>query len=98
MRKAIMRRVYVVFWTRQLMKPGTRLAAASAIVLAIASTVSVPHIVANALHSSNVFGYSLIAVAHTTLFVQLGMLATSLILLWTLFDALMPRMHLNAHA
>lgn len=93
-----MRRVYVIFWTRQLLAPKVRLAAALVIVLAIASSVSVPNIIANAFSSSNLFGYPLVAIAHTTLLVQLGVFAAGLILISTLVDALMPRVHLHAHS
>ena len=91
LRKKIMRRVYVVYWTRMLLQPKVRFAAALVIVLGIASSVSMPHIIANALHSSDLVGFSVSAVSHTTMFVQLGILLAGLILVSMFVDAVRPR-------
>ncbi len=98
LRKAIMRRVYVVYWTRFFMQPQTRLAAALAIILGIASSVSLPHIIANALHATDLVGFSISAVFHTTLFVQLGVLTAGLILIWTIIDAISAPFAHSAHS
>jgi hypothetical protein len=91
LKKAIMRRVYVVFWARRLMAPKVRLAAFALIIAAIASTVSLPHIIQNALRSSDLVGFSVAAVSHTTLFVQLGVLLAGVIIIASLVEAVRPR-------
>ena len=91
MRKAIMRRVWGIYLMRQLGSPVMRLTAFFAICLAITSSVSMPNVIHNALASSNVLHYALIAVANTRSAVQLGVLLAGLLVVWTLFDAFRER-------
>ncbi len=83
-----MRRVYGIYLMRTLGKPTVRLGAFAAILLAITSSVSMPNIIHNALHSSNIVGFTLAAVSNTTMYVQLGVLLVGLLLIWTAVDAL----------
>lgn len=88
-----MRRVWGIYLMRQVMKPGTRLTAFLAVCLAIASSVSMPNIIRNALQSHDLVRFSLSAVTSTTFAIQLGVLMAGAILIWTLFDAVRPRSH-----
>lgn len=92
-----MRRVYGIYVMRQAMKPSVRLTAFLVLCIAIASSVSMPNIIANALHSSDLIDFSLVAITSTRFYVQLGVLAAGLLLIWTVFDALRPssRMRLS---
>lgn len=84
--KAIMRRVWGIYFMRLLGRPVTRVTAFSAILLAITSSVSMPNIIANASHSSNVLTFVLAAVADTNAAVQLGILFAGMIVAWSVFD------------
>jgi hypothetical protein len=86
MRKAIMRRVYGVYLMRQLGRPITRVTAFFAICLAITSSVSMPNVIANALHSSDFASFVFTALANTKSAVQLGILLAGLLVVWTFVD------------
>ncbi len=84
-----MRRVYGVYVTRLIARPAMRIAALGALYFAVASTVSVPHVIANVTHVSGVSGlltFTLSALLNTQSFVQLAVLVASLIIVWTLAD------------
>lgn len=73
MRAYVMRRVYLMYWGRQLARPAPRIIALSALAIALFSSVSVVNVFANALAIGGVYGITMFAVAafaNTTLFVQ----------------------------
>ena len=86
-----MRRVYGIYYMRQLLRPEVRLTAFLSILLVITSSVSMPNIIRNAEHSSNFLRYLLSSLTTTTLYVQLGVLIAGLILISALVDTLRPR-------
>ena len=86
-----MRRVYVIYAVRWVMQTKVRVVAFLGILLAIASSVSMPNIIANALNSSDLVGFSIAAVSHTHLYVQFGILAAGALMLWSIIDAFAPR-------
>ena len=96
--KNIMRRVYGVYFMRQLWKPSTRLAAFFAVFAVVASSVSMPNVIANALHTSNFTAFALSAISNTTIYVQLGVLIAGLIVISTLVEAVRPRSHAEMYA
>ncbi len=81
-----MRRVYGVYFMRQLGKPVTRLTAFFAILLAVASSVSMPNVIHNTLHSGNMLAYVLSALAGTKSLVQIGVLLAGLLVVWAVVD------------
>lgn len=93
MRKAIMRRVYGVYFMRKLTAPGTRVVAFLAICLAVASSVSMPNVIANAFHSSDILNFILTALVNTKSAVQLGVLLAGLLVVWTLVDTFRAPSH-----
>ena len=88
-----MRRVYGVYVMRKVMQPSVRLTIFLSVLLVVASSVSMPNIIANALHSSNILRFALAAVSSTTVYVQLGVLIAGLILISALVEAVRPRSH-----
>src|SRR6185295_825181 len=93
LRKKIMRRVYGVYVMRQVMKPSSRFAILTLTLLAIASSVSMPNVIANALHTNDLFTFTLAAISGTKLYVQLGILLAGFVVIWTAIDAIRPRSH-----
>lgn len=93
-----MRRVYLIYAFRWVAQAKVRLIVLLGILLAIASSVSMPNIISNALHSSDLVGYSIVAVSHTTFYIQLGVLFAGLILIWSVFDAFRLRSEANLFA
>jgi hypothetical protein len=89
--KAIMRRVYFIYGVRWLMQTKVRIIAFLGILLGIASSVSMPNVFANALRSSDLVGFSIAAVSHTTFYIQLGVLFAALIVVASVIEALRPR-------
>lgn len=86
LKKSIMRRVYGVYAVRKLTSPTARMAAFFIICLAVASSVSMPNVIANTIHASNMLAYVLSALAGTKVYIQLGVLAAGLIALWSATD------------
>ncbi len=86
-----MRRVYGIYIMRMVTKPAVRLAAFLTICLVITSSVSMPNVIANALHSNNLWSFSLAAIAGTKVAVQFGILAALALLVWTIVDAFRTR-------
>lgn len=91
MNKAIMRRVYSVYFMRQLTRPATRIVAFFAICFAIASSVSMPNVIANAFHSSDITRFTLAALVDTKSAVQLGVLLAGFLIVWTVADMFRPQ-------
>ncbi|MBV9349824.1 MAG: hypothetical protein JO026_03665 [Patescibacteria group bacterium] len=85
--KGIMRRVYAIYYFRKAMRPQARLTAFLVILLLVASSVSMPNVIQNAMHASNFAVYLFSALATTKLYVQLGIIAAALIILSMLIDA-----------
>ncbi len=86
-----MRRVYGVYVMRQLTSPMVRFVALATAFFAIASSVSLPHVVENALNISSVPGFLnfwVVAVANTTLAVQIFVIIAFALALWTVRDLL----------
>ena len=98
LRKAIMRRVYGIYLMRQAMRPEVRLTAFLSVLLVVASSVSMPNVIANALHTSNFLGFAVAALTGTTVYVQMGILIAGLICISTLVEAIRPRSHAEFYA
>lgn len=89
MRAYVMRRVYVMYWGRQLARPLPRIAAFSALAVALVSSVSVVNVVLNALAVGGVYEMTLFAVAafaNTTLFVQAVVAGILASVVWVFAD------------
>lgn len=89
LRKKIMRRVYGVYWLRQVTSVQARIGAFAVLLFALASSVSLPDVVANALHAQGLSGimhFVVVALTDTTTPVQLSVLGVSLIVLWSFAD------------
>ncbi len=89
LRSKIMRRVYGVYVLRQLTSPMARFIALAVLFFAVASSVSLPHVFANALHVSSIPGFVnfwAVALASTTLVVQLCSVLVVAVIVWTLRD------------
>lgn len=81
--KKIMRRVYGVYLFRQLTSPAVRTGVLLLAGIIVVSSVSISHVVSNALNIGSISGFVnffFVAVAHTTLAVQLSGLGALLIL------------------
>jgi hypothetical protein len=90
MRKSIMRRVYGVYLVRQFSRPVARIAAFFALCTVVTSSVSMPNVIANTLHSSNALAYAITALAGTKSFIQVGVLLAGILVVWTVADVLQP--------
>lgn len=89
-RKAVMRRVYTMYWTRELKKPAPRIAFVSVLVLGIAGSVSVANIALNALSVGGVADlvtFSVAAFVGTTVMVQVMTVALLGSVGWFIADA-----------
>ncbi|TAK58408.1 hypothetical protein EPO14_03605 [Patescibacteria group bacterium] len=85
LRKRIMRRVYGLYVVRQLTSPMVRFAALATVFFALASSVSLPHVVQNALNVEGISGlinFVVVAIVGTTLVVQLCVLVAVLLTAW----------------
>jgi hypothetical protein len=85
-----MRRVWGVYVMRQLTSPALRLGALVVTVVGIVSSVSITHVVSNALATSGLSGFarfSLYAVTNTTVFVQVLIALAFGIGMWFIIDA-----------
>lgn len=63
LRAHVMRRVYAIYWMRELKKPAPRIALIGALVLGLASSVSVVNVVLNALTVGGIEGLVAFVVA-----------------------------------
>jgi hypothetical protein len=73
LRAHVMRRVYLIYWGRQIARPLPRMAAFALLALALTSSVSVASVILNALSVGGVYEVALFFVSafvNTTLFVQ----------------------------
>lgn len=89
MRARIMRRVYRMYWRRQLARPALRIGVSGLILVGIASSVSVTHVVTNILGVSSIEGlvvFALSAYKNTSFFVQFLSLGAIGIAVWSLAD------------
>lgn len=89
LRDTIMRRVWGIYVLRQMTSPVLRLGVMGVVAFALVSSVSMKHIVANALATSGLSGlarFSLYAVLDTTLFVQVLLLLAFALLMWFIVD------------
>lgn len=96
LRKKIMRRVYGVYLFRQVTSVQARIAAFAVLLFALASSVSLPDVIANALHAEGLVGimrFVVVALTDTTTPVQLSVLGASLLVLWTLADLIRRQTH-----
>lgn len=96
LRTKIMRKVYVMFIMRKLTSPFARVAAFFAIILGLASSVSLPHVIQNALNAHGIpalTNFVLSAMLHTTLSVQLFLFLAAFIVLWSITDLVRKPSH-----
>lgn len=63
MRKYVMRRVYALYWLRELRKPAPRIALVGALMLGLASSVSIANVILNALTVGGIEGLVAFVVA-----------------------------------
>lgn len=86
-----MRRVWGVYLIRQVTSPALRLFAIAALSLGLVSSVSMKHVIENALSASGPVGFarfSLSAVVHTSVPVQLMLTLALILVVWYCIDAL----------
>jgi len=84
-----MRRVWGIYMLRQLGSPSVRIGVFAGALIVFASSVSVPNVIANALHISSLpglFNFVVVAAANTSAIVQLAASVAFFFLLWTAVD------------
>lgn len=90
-RAHVMRRVYTMYWARQLKKPATRFAFVGALSAGLLSSVSIVNVALNALavgSIEHIAAFFLAAFVGTTLAVQAMLVALVGSIGWFAFDAL----------
>lgn len=90
LREKIMRRVWGVYIVRQFTSPALRLGVMGMTAIALVSSVSMKHIVENALATSGLSGlarFSLSAFTDTTVFVQVLLFLAVTLAIWFIVDA-----------
>lgn len=84
-----MRRVYGLYIVRQLTSPMVRFAVLATVFFALASSVSLPHVIQNALNVQDISGFinfAVVAIVGTTFVVQLCVLIAVLLTAWIGID------------
>lgn len=98
-RKNVMRRVYMMYWLRQVTSPALRLGVLGGALLVLAQVVSIKDVVANAFGTSGFSGlttflYSAVTTTESSVLI-LTMLATALVL-WFIADQIKKTLHVGA--
>jgi hypothetical protein len=84
-----MRRVWGIYTLRQLTSPALRFCVIAGIAVVIVSSVSIKHVIENALQTSGPLGlarFSLSAVLDTSLFVQVMLVLAFSLIVWFAID------------